>query len=257
LALRPLSVVVPAYNEARRLPALLDLLRAEGDRLAAASGFDLAEVIVVDDGSADATASVVAEHDSLGERLRLIRLGRNRGKGAAVRAGVLAATGEFALVTDADMSTPLEELALLARELHRGHDLAIGSRSVPGSRVEVHQPLYRELMGKGFNVLLRLATGLPWRDTQCGFKLFRLETARALFELQRVEGFAFDAELCVNARRLGLRLAEVPVRWINHPDTRVALVRSSLRMALDLVRIARLARRPVPRREPAAPSVAG
>jgi hypothetical protein len=157
-----------------------------------------------------------------------------------------AATGERALVVDADMSTPLEDVAPLSRALDDGYQLAIGSRSIPGSRVLVHQPLYRELMGKTFNVLLRLLTGVPWRDTQCGFKLFSVEATSPLFELQRVDGFAFDAELCVNARRLRLGVAEVPVRWVNHPDTRVTLVRSSLRMLLDLFRIARRARRPLP-----------
>jgi dolichyl-phosphate beta-glucosyltransferase len=205
----------------------------------------LAEVIVVDDGSSDATGTVVGAYDGLGGRLGLLRLDRNQGKGAAVRAGIRAATGERALVVDADMSTPLEDVAPLSRALDDGCDLAIGSRSIPGSRVLVHQPLYRELMGKTFNVLLRLLTGVPWRDTQCGFKLFTVETTRALFEIQRVDGFAFDAELCVNARRLGLRVAEVPVRWVNHPETRVTLVRSSLAMLLDLFRIARRARRPL------------
>jgi dolichyl-phosphate beta-glucosyltransferase len=145
-------------------------------------------------------------------------------------------------VTDADMSTPLEEIVSLAAALDSGYDLAIGSRALPNSQVLVHQPVVRELMGKGFNLLLRLATGIPWRDTQCGFKLFRLATTRRLFEAQQIEGFAFDAEICVRAWRIGLRLTEVPVRWSNDPETHVRLARSSLRMALDLLRIAAIAR---------------
>jgi dolichyl-phosphate beta-glucosyltransferase len=253
-----LSVIVPAYNEESRLPALLDRLECDMDRLLAGTSLRLAEVIVVDDGSNDATAAVVGAHDELGGRLSLLRLDRNRGKGAAVRAGMRAATGERALVVDADMSTPLDDVVPLSRALDDGCDLAIGSRSIPGSRVLVHQPRYRELMGKTFNVLLRLLTGVPWRDTQCGFKLFSVEPTRPLFDLQCIDGFAFDAELCVNARRLGLSVAEVPVRWVNHPDTRVTLVRSSLRMLLDLFRIARCARRPLtaaPRVDVADPAV--
>jgi dolichyl-phosphate beta-glucosyltransferase len=242
-------VIVPAYNEAQRLPALLARLAADGDRIAQASDFRLTQIVVVDDGSTDGTAAVAREYTGLGDRINVLRFDRNRGKGAAVRAGMLEAVGEFALLTDADMSTPLEDLALLSNELRRGRDLAIGSRGLPGSRVLVHQPFYRELMGKGFNLLLRVLTGLPWRDTQCGFKLFRVERTRVLFELQRIEGFAFDAELCMNARRLELELAEVAVRWVNHPDTRVTLVRSSLQMARDLLRIARLARQPLRRPE--------
>jgi dolichyl-phosphate beta-glucosyltransferase len=238
-------VIVPAYNEVSRLPALLDRLDRDIDRLLADTSMLLVDVIVVDDGSTDATASVVDAYDGLGGRLNLLRLDRNRGKGAAVRAGMRAATGERALVLDADMSTPLEDVVPLTRALDAGCDLAIGSRSIPGSRVLVHQPLYRELMGKTFNVLLRLLTGVPWRDTQCGFKLFSVAATRPLFDLQRIDGFAFDAELCVNARRLGLGVAEVPIRWVNHPDTHVTLVRSSLRMLLDLFHIARRARRPL------------
>jgi dolichyl-phosphate beta-glucosyltransferase len=237
-----LSVVVPAYNEELRLPALLNRLDADMDRILGETSLRLVEVIVVDDGSTDATARIAETHPGLPGRLRVIRLDRNRGKGAAVRAGMLAAAGGCALVTDADMSTPLEDVVALSAELERGRDLVIGSRALPASQVLVHQPAYRELMGKGFNVLLRLLTGLPWRDTQCGFKLFRLETTRRLFELQQIDGFAFDAELCLLADRLGLAVAEVPVRWTNDPHTHVALVRSSLQMAIDLLRLARRAR---------------
>ena len=148
-------------------------------------------------------------------------------------------------MTDVDLSTPLEELAALARALGNGADLAIGSRARAESTIVVHQPVYRELMGKTFNVLARLLTRVPWRDTQCGFKLFRLETTRRLFELQRTSGFAFDLELLVTARRLGLEVAEVPVRWIDDRDTNVGLVAASASMALDAVRIAYRARRPL------------
>jgi hypothetical protein len=149
-------------------------------------------------------------------------------------------------MTDVDLSTPLEELGRLAAAVARGADIAIGSRALADSLVLVHQPLYRELMGKTFNLLLRTLMGIPWRDTQCGFKLFRVETTRRLFEVQRVEGFAFDAEVLVNAHRLGLVTEEIPVRWIDDPETHVRLVTGSLQMALDAFRIAYRARRPLP-----------
>jgi dolichyl-phosphate beta-glucosyltransferase len=239
----PLSVVVPAYNEEGRLPALLSVLQRDLDEIVEQAKMRFVEAIVVDDGSTDRSAEITASFDGLPDRLSLIRLPTNRGKGAAVRAGMLAARGERALMMDADMSTPLADIVALAAALDSGYDAAIGSRALPDSRVLVHQPLVRELMGKGFNLLLRLATGIPWRDTQCGFKLFRLATTRTLFESQEVEGFAFDAEICVRARGNGLRVAEVPVRWANDPETHVRLGRSSLQMAFDILRIAAIARR--------------
>ena len=241
-----LSIVVPAYNEARRLSSLEALLDGEADRAAEAAGLSLAEVIVVDDGSTDESPQLLDQRAALDPRLRVIHFDANRGKGAAVREGALAATSEFVLVTDIDLSTPLADVAPLAAALRAGNDVAIGSRSLPGSRVLVHQPPHRELMGKCFNFLLRVLTGLPFRDTQCGFKLFSSRSASLLFGLQQVDGFAFDAELCVNASRLGLRVAEVPVTWVDNLDTKVTLVGSSSRMAADLLRIALLARRPLP-----------
>ena len=235
-----LSVVIPAYNEEQRLPALLSALERDLDRLAEQAGMGFLEAIVVDDGSTDRTAELIRGFDGLPGRLNLIQLSSNRGKGAAVKAGMLVARGERALMTDADMSTPLEDIVSLAAALDSGYDLAIGSRALPDSRVLIHQPRLRELMGKAFNLHLRLVTGIPWRDTQCGFKLFRLETTRALFEAQQIEGFAFDAEICLRARRLGLKLAEVPVHWSNDSATHVGLGRSSLQMGIDILRIRRI-----------------
>ena len=237
-----LCLVVPVCNEADRLPILFAALETEADRQARLAGLELVEVIVVDDGSTDGTLELLEARSRVDDRLRVVHFERNRGKGAAVRCGVLAATAGHALVMDTDLSTPLSELAALAAALREGNDLAIGSRGLPSSRVLVHQPRHRELMGRCFNELACLLTGLSYRDTQCGFKLFRLETARVLFELQRIDGFAFDVELCVNASRLGLRVAEVPVAWVNNSDTKVRLLRSSSRMAFDLVRISWLAR---------------
>jgi len=239
-----LAIVVPVYNEERRLPRLLDSLDVEAARVLAPMRLRLKEVIVVDDASTDATAAILDQHRARKQHLHVVRLTTNRGKGAAVRAGFFAASSEFVLVMDVDLSTPLDNITPLFSELQRGVDIAMGSRALPGSAVLVHQPFYREFMGKTFNVIFRLLTGLPWHDTQCGFKLFRRETTLQLFELQRVEGFAYDAELCVHAARLGLRVSEVPVTWRNDPDTHVKLVGSSLRMAFDLVVIAWRTRRP-------------
>lgn len=241
-----LSLVVPVYNESQRLPILFDTLEGEAERQAAAAGLELVEVVVVDDGSTDNTAELVEARAAVDSRVRLIRLGRNRGKGAAVREGSLSVTTDLVLVTDVDLSTPLSDLVPLAAAIRAGAVMAIGSRDLPGSNVKVHQPAHREFMGKTYNFLMRKLTGLKFHDTQCGFKLFKLPETRILFQLQQIEGFAFDAELCLTASRLGLPVAEVPVEWIDNRDTKVKILRSSTRMALDLLRIARLARRPLP-----------
>jgi dolichyl-phosphate beta-glucosyltransferase len=240
-----LSIVVPVFNEEHRLPALLEKLRTDARAIVSNAGLELAEVVLVDDGSTDGTMTLLDAFAASEPHVRTLRFERNRGKGAAVRLGMLAASSQLALMTDVDLSTPLEDVALLARALETGADIAIASRGLKESQVLVHQPAHRELMGKAFNVGVRLLTGVPWRDTQCGFKLFRHERARRVFELQRVEGFAFDVEVLVTARRLELRVAEVPVRWIDHPDTRVGVVRSSTAMALDVLRIAYRAHRPL------------
>lgn len=240
-----LEIVVPVFNEERRLQILFDGLRADADRVAASLDLELVEVIAVEDGSTDGTAELLDRFDGLPERFRVIRFPRNRGKGAAVRDGMLAARGDLALMMDADLSTPLEELAVVLAAIRSGADVAIGSRALDRTKVLVHQPVYRELMGRVFNRVLRFITRLPYRDTQCGFKLFNLATAIRLFELQRVEGFAFDAEVLVNARRLGLTVKEVPVRWIDNPDTHVGLVSASSQMLIDTIKIALREHRPL------------
>ena len=240
-SVRTLAIVVPAYNEERRLGALFEALERDADRAAEDADLRLVEVIVVDDGSADGTSALLDGYGGLDGRVRIVHLARNEGKGAAVREGMLRANVDFALVTDVDLSTPLDDLVSLFAANGEGVDAAMGSRALRTSRVLVRQPAYRELMGKAFNLGLRVLTRLPYRDTQCGFKLFRLQTTRVLFERQRVRGFAYDAEICVLARQHGLRVVEVPVRWSNHPDTHVKLFTSSARMGLDLLRIAWLA----------------
>ena len=239
MPLPTLAIVVPVWNEERRLPRCLARLEAEADAAAQAAGLELREVIVVDDGSTDGTAAILAEFVGLTGRFRFLRFdGANRGKGAAVRSGMLVVQSDLALMSDVDLSTPLEELCRLAAAVAEGVDVAIGSRGLRDSDVQVRQPWYRERAGKSFNLLIRAITRLPWRDTQCGFKLFRVVTTRRLFELQTVDGFAFDVEVLVLARRFRLDVREVPVRWINDRETHVRLVSSSARMALDAFRIA-------------------
>jgi dolichyl-phosphate beta-glucosyltransferase len=224
-----LSVVVPAYNEEARLavtlPSMLAYLEAAGRSF---------EVLVVDDGSSDGTARVAESF--AGRGVRALRLARNRGKGAATRAGVLASQGDRVLLTDADLSTPMPELERLERHLDRA-DMVFGSRAVAGARIEHPQPAFRQWMGKTFNLMIRLLVAGGVRDTQCGFKLLDGPTARAVFADLLLDGFAYDVELLWLARRRGLRVVEVGVEWSHSPDSKVHLVTDSVRMALDILRI--------------------
>jgi glycosyltransferase involved in cell wall biosynthesis len=233
-----LSVVIPAYNEAQRLGSTLEHVLAY---LEARPG--TFEVVVVDDGSGDATAEVAAGFVPRGVRVH--RLEANRGKGAALKAGVLTSRGERVLLTDADLSTPIEDLERLEARLPEAA-VVLGSRAVAGSQISRRQPRYRELMGKSFNLLVRAAGVGGLRDTQCGFKLLEGDVARALFRELTVERFAFDVELVWLARRRGHRVVEEGVRWADNPDSRVSPLSDSLRMAWDLVRLRLRGRRPAP-----------
>jgi dolichyl-phosphate beta-glucosyltransferase len=225
---RTLTVVIPAFNEAERLPRTM--LRIQ--EYLGARGIDH-ELLVVDDGSSDDTASVAR---AAGQAVRVLRHMPNRGKGYAVRQGMLAARGERRLMTDADLSTPIEDLPLLIAALDAGSDIAIGSRAVPGARVEVHQPAPREAMGRLFNRLVQAFVLPGLHDTQCGFKLFEANAAETAFRRCRLDGFAFDVEALFVARRRGLRIAEVGVTWRNDAASRVGLVRGGIAF-LDLLRI--------------------
>jgi glycosyltransferase involved in cell wall biosynthesis len=226
-----LSVVIPAYNEERRLPRALARIR---DYLTARQ-LD-AEVIVVDDGSRDATPQIVAQWQAELPGLRLVSNGSNRGKGYSVRHGMLEARGRVALFTDADLSAPIEEADKLLAALEHA-DVAIGSRAVDRSLIGIRQSPWREFAGICFNLLVRVLTGLPFVDTQCGFKAFVLERARIIFEQQRIERFGFDPEILFLAKRHGLRTVEIPVRWAHDPETKVNVLRDSLRMLGEVVTI--------------------
>jgi dolichyl-phosphate beta-glucosyltransferase len=225
-----LSVVIPAYNEAVRLPPTL----ARVEAFLAGAGRDY-EVVVVDDGSTDGTAERARATGCRG--LTVLRHEPNRGKGYAVRQGMLAARGAWRLMTDADLSTPIEDLAHLEKALLAGADVAIGSRAVAGATIEVHQPAYREAMGRLFNLLVRALVLPELHDTQCGFKLFTAAAAESTFRRSRLDGFSFDVEALAIARRLRLRTAEVPVTWRNDAASRVGMLRGGLAF-LDVLRIA-------------------
>jgi len=226
-----LSIIIPAYDEEQRLPRALERIR----NYLAAQKLP-AEVIVVDDGSADSTANVVEQRRAQFPELRLISNSRNRGKGYSVRHGMLEARGRLALFTDADLAAPIEEAGKLLAALEN-HDVAIGSRAVDRSLIEVHQSRLRELAGICFNLLVRAVTGLPFADTQCGFKAFVRERTRILFEQQRTERFGFDVEILFLAKQHGLRTVEVPVRWAHDPLTKVDVVRDSARMLGEVLAI--------------------
>jgi dolichyl-phosphate beta-glucosyltransferase len=223
-----LSVVIPAFNEAARLPRTLERMRAF---LEARGGSH--EVLVVDDGSSDDT---IARARAAGGELTILANGVNRGKGFSVRRGMLAARGERRLMSDADLSTPIEELDALWARMDEGYDVVIASRALPLSRIEVHQGAFRENMGRIFNLLVRLAVVPGLRDTQCGFKLFSAAAAQAAFSLSRLDGFAFDVEALFIARRLGYRVAELPVVWRNDAASRVGWWKGMTAFA-DLLRI--------------------
>jgi dolichyl-phosphate beta-glucosyltransferase len=229
-----LSIIIPAYNEEKRLGRAMARIR-EYFGSAQMSGHGEIEIIVVDDGSTDGTARVAGEWAGEMPYLRLVSNGQNRGKGYSVRHGMLEARGRIALFTDADLSSPLEESQKLLAAIEGGNDVAIGSRAMDRKMIEVRQSMFREAAGIIFNAFVRLFTGLPFHDTQCGFKAFVRERSQIIFEEQRIEGFGFDPEILFLARRHGLRIAEVPVRWSHDAATRVHVLRDSLRMFRDLV----------------------
>jgi dolichyl-phosphate beta-glucosyltransferase len=227
-----LSIVVPCYNEEKRLPRTIEQI----ERYLAGKG-SVYELILVDDGSTDATRQIMDAAAKHNQRVRIQALRQNRGKGRALAEGVAAARGSEILVTDADLSTPIEELDKLQAEVRKGAGVAIGSRALRASRVEISQPIYRVLMGKVFNLLVQVVL-LPgiW-DTQCGFKLFRADVAHDAFAQLTTDGFGYDPEVLYRAKQKGVRIAEVPVIWRNSAPTKVSPIKSSLDMFRHVLRI--------------------
>lgn len=232
------ALVLPAFNEERRLPQALDRLA----RFAREASFDL-QVVVADDGSTDDTPRIARLRDeqTRGDpHFRVVHLPlEHRGKGAAVRAGMSVADAPFVGYCDVDLSAGEDAIGLVHRAAKGGADMAMGSRGLPDSVLVIRQARYRELAGKTFNLMLRRLARVPYRDTQCGLKIFRREAADEIFRRQRLDGFAFDAELVVIAMTLGYGIEEVPIRWTNSPGSRVSLLHDSIRMARDIVRIVR------------------
>lgn len=235
-----LSVILPAYNEAHRLlpylQAIIKYLNRQGRSY---------EVLVVDDGSTDDTCALVQRVAAQHPTVRLIRLPRNRGKGAAVRAGMRAATGAWRLFADADGATPIEELERLMAAIADGADLAIGSRTLASRdpRYRVQARLHRTLLGGLFNRIVRHLGIRGIHDTQCGFKLFRDTVAEDLFSVARTDGYGFDLELLYVAQRRGYRIAEIPINWADQPGSKVRVLRDGLRMLWDLLAVRRNAAR--------------
>ena len=255
-----LSIVIPAFNEAKRLDTALTRIREhfaspqhgsvsgspgaapQNASVGASPGARprstaLLEIIVIDDGSSDGTARVAREHAQTISSLRVLSNKRNRGKGYSVRRGMLEARGRIVLFTDADLSSPIDESGRLLAAIADGNDVAIGSRAIDRSLIEVHQSRFREVAGIIFNRFVRLITGLPIEDTQCGFKAFRMPECRVIFEQQRIAGFGFDPEILFLAKRHGLRVSEVPVRWSHDPATKIHMIHDSARMLRDLFRV--------------------
>jgi dolichyl-phosphate beta-glucosyltransferase len=226
------SIVIPAFNEGTRLPATLEKVLSY-----IAQHSWGAEVIVVNDGSRDNTAELVRGLAEKNPILRLIENPGNRGKGYSVRSGMLNARGRMILFADADLSSPIEEVSKLLQALENGADVAIGSRWLRSEVQTQRQPLHRQLFGRIFNLLLRITLGLRFRDTQCGFKLFRRRAVETIFPLQRIERWGFDPEILFLARKFGFSVQEVPVAWGHSGETRIHPLVDGIRMFLEMLRV--------------------
>ncbi|HEX5235357.1 MAG TPA: dolichyl-phosphate beta-glucosyltransferase [Silvibacterium sp.] len=249
------SIVIPAFNEQARIGATLD------DVIRCVETYRWnAEVIVVDDGSTDKTAAIVRAIAAQCPYVRLLPNETNRGKGYSVRNGILHASGDIVLFTDADLSSPIEEAHLLYDAIRHGADLAIGSRWLAQSRQTIRQPLYRRFFGRCFNIVTRMIMRLPYADTQCGFKAFTHQAAQTIFQLQRIERWGFDPEILFIARKRGYTVREVPVTWGHDERSRISYLRDGLQMLKELLLVRWNALigiygRSVPDRSPQIPAV--
>lgn len=226
-----LSIIIPAYNEEQRIASTLTKILCH----LSAKSYQW-EIIVVDDGSTDRT-SAIAKEIIKDDNLTVLKNSTNYGKGYSVRKGVLASKGDIILFSDADLSTPIEELDKMLLWIEKGYDIVIGLRALPQSIIEGHQPWYRQTMGKIFNLLVRTFILKGFKDTQCGFKCFKRGTALKVFNLQKINGFAFDVEILYIAKKVGLKIKDVPVRWVNSPESKVHIIKGPLSMLMELFKI--------------------
>mgnify|MGYP002725709934 CR=1 FL=1 len=225
-----LSIIIPAHNEAKRLPTTL----ASINDYMSGQSYDF-EIIVVENGSEDDTADVVEAHAVDHDHVHLIKV-PERGKGIAVRTGMLAANGEYRFMCDADLSMPISQIARFLPPESSNYDIAMGSREIVGS-IRFHEPAFTHVRGRIFSNLVKLMVLPGFEDTQCGFKLFRGDVARELFSLSEIPGFCFDVEVLYLARKKGYSIAEIPVIWLNDENTNVSPIKDSIRMFSDLIRI--------------------
>lgn len=224
-----ISIIIPAYNEefrlARSLNIILNYLEKEHIN---------AEILVVDDGSKDKTSEAAL---AFGNKVRLLQQVQNMGKGAAVRRGMLEATGDICLFTDADLSTPIYEIKKVIHTLSTEIDVFVGSRALDYSMIKKHQPKYREFMGKTFNFFVQMLVMKGIKDTQCGFKAFKCEAAKKIFSIAKINGFGFDVEILYLARKNGYKIAEIPVEWYNDESTTVSPIKDSVKMFWEIIKV--------------------
>ncbi len=229
---KPISIVIPAYNEAERIGSTVEKVYNYFSRKK--QSFD---IIIIDDGSRDDTANIVLDRAKRIGHITLLHNSINQGKGFSVRKGMIHAAHDLILLTDADLSTPIEEFEKLIPWIQRGYDIVMGSRGLEESEIVLRQPWYRQTMGKVFNLLVRTLIVNDFRDTQCGFKLFGHRAAERIFGLSKINGFAFDVEVLFIARKMGYKTKEVPIRWVDSPRSRVNPLKDPVKMLLDLLRI--------------------
>jgi dolichyl-phosphate beta-glucosyltransferase len=227
-----ISIVIPAYNEEKRIGKTLKKVYEYFKEKKIEF-----EIIVVDDGSNDKTVEIVEKFSFDKKEIRILKHEKNMGKGAAVKTGILNAKGELILFTDADLSTPIEEFEKLKKEIENGYDIAIGSRGLKDSKIVIPQPFYRRIIGKIFPFLVRLIVINDFKDTQCGFKLFKKEAGKKIFSQLKTNGFAFDVEVLARGKKENFKIIEVPVVWINSPYSSVKIFKDSFKMFISLLKI--------------------
>jgi dolichyl-phosphate beta-glucosyltransferase len=233
-----LAVIVPAYNEEARIVPTLRRLR----EYLSSQAYSWS-VSVVSDGSSDKTEKLALEFAEKDERFAVLAYSPNRGKGYAVRLGMLQVEADLLLFSDADLATPIEEVEKLLPAIESGNDIAIGSRPLKESSLEIRQPLYREMLGRAFNLAVQLLAIRGIHDTQCGFKIFKHDVARDVFSRCKIDGFGFDFEALMVAKDLGYKIAEIPIRWRHQEGSKVVLMRDGPRMLRDLVRLRLMGKR--------------